>query len=82
METRIKNGVIIISMPLQEPKLSTSQKPLIIATSRGKRRTALKVDGKSVFVIANALLEVDDANGRDSAKPKQRKARSKANRAK
>jgi hypothetical protein len=70
METKIKNGVIIISIPLQEPKLSASQKSLVVATSRGKQRTALKVDGRSVFVIANAFLEVDVANGTDSAKPK------------
>jgi hypothetical protein len=75
METRIKNGVIIISMPLQEPKLPTSQKSLIIATSRGKRRTALKLDGRSVFVIANAFLEVNEANGTDSEKPKAKQSK-------
>jgi hypothetical protein len=68
METRIKDGVIIISMPLQKPKLSASQKSLVVATSRGKQRTALKVDGRSIFVIANAFLEVDE-DGTDSAKP-------------
>jgi hypothetical protein len=83
METKIKNGVIIISIPLQEPKLSASQKSLVVATSRGKQRTAIKMDGRSVFVIANAFLEVDVANGTDSAKPKgkQRKVRNKAHRA-
>jgi hypothetical protein len=70
MEAKIKNGVIIISMSLQKPKLSTSQKSLVVATSRGKQRTALKVDGRSIFVIANAFLEVDEANGTDSAKLK------------
>jgi hypothetical protein len=68
VETRIKNGVLIISIPMQEPKLSASQKSLVVATSRGKQRTALKVDGRSIFVIANAFLEVNQTNGTHSAK--------------
>jgi hypothetical protein len=70
METKIKNGVLMISIPLQEPKLSTSGKSLVIATSRGKQRTALKLEGKTVYVVANAFFEVDEAKGTDSAKSK------------
>jgi hypothetical protein len=70
METKIKNGLIIISIPLQEPKLSISGRSLVVATSRGKQRTAVKVGGKTVFVVANAFLEVDVANGADSVKTK------------
>jgi hypothetical protein len=75
METKIKNGVLIISIPMQEPKLSTSQKSLVIATSRGKQRTALKVDGRSIFVIANAFLEVNQTNGTHSAKPEAKQSK-------
>jgi hypothetical protein len=45
------------------------------ATSRGKQRTALKVDGRSIFVIANAFLEVNQTNGTHSAKPEAKQSK-------
>jgi hypothetical protein len=59
MEAKIKNGKITISMPMQRPKLSGSGKSMVVATSRGKQQTSATVDGKPVFVIANAMLDVD-----------------------
>jgi hypothetical protein len=75
METRIKNGVLIISIPMQEPKLSASRKSVVIATSRGKQRTAHKIDGRSIFVVANAFLEANQTNGTHSAKPEAKQSK-------
>jgi hypothetical protein len=58
-EAKIKKDVITIKMTLQRPKLSASGKSMVIATSRGKQQTGATVDGKSVFVVANAFLEVE-----------------------
>jgi hypothetical protein len=73
METKIKNGVITISMPLQKPKKSTSGKSLVVATSRGKQQTALTVDGMAVSVVANAFLELDQTE-KEGAKPKKKRS--------
>jgi hypothetical protein len=73
METKIKNGVIIISMPLQKPKKSTTGKSLVVATSRGKQQTTLRVDGMPVCVVANAFLEIDETEQQDT-KPKKKRA--------
>jgi hypothetical protein len=59
MDVKIKNDEIIIKMPLQPPKLSASGKSMVVATSRGKQLTGSKVQGKSVFVVANVFTEVE-----------------------
>jgi hypothetical protein len=78
MEARIKNDVITIRMALQRPKLSASRKSLVIATSRGKQQTSAKVDGKSVFVVANAFLEVEGEADLPPEKPVVRRAKKKS----
>jgi hypothetical protein len=70
MEAKIKNGVITIKMALQRPKLSASGKSMVIATSRGKQRTSERVDGQSVFVVANAFVEVEPARDSETEKPR------------
>ena len=69
MQAKIRNGQIIFSMPLQKPKVSASGKSLVVATSRGKEQTAAIVDGKPVFIIANAMIELDPAETNDVALP-------------
>ena len=59
MEVKIKNGKITMSMVVQKPKPSASGKSLVVATSRGKQQTSATVNGKPVFVVANAFLEAD-----------------------
>jgi hypothetical protein len=72
METKIKNGVITISMPLQKPKKSTTGKSFVIATSRGKQQTTLTMDGKPVCVVANAFLEIDEVEQQGTKHKKKR----------
>jgi hypothetical protein len=71
METKIKNGVITISLPLQKPKKSGSGKSLVVATSRGKQQTTLTMDGRPVCVVANAFLELEGME-KEGAKPKKK----------
>ena len=56
MKARIENGCLVISLPLQDPKPSTSGKTLIVATSRGPKRTDVSVNGKPVIVGINAYI--------------------------
>jgi hypothetical protein len=71
MKAKIEHGKLVISLPLQEPKLSKSGKALVVATSRGVRQSTVKLEGKSVQVNANAFIYVD---GRDVSKPSQQAA--------
>jgi hypothetical protein len=49
--------MLVIELPvLDPPELSGSGKTLVVATSRGGRRTSLKVDKKSVVINVNAYI--------------------------
>src|SRR5580692_1782242 len=57
---RIRKGKLIIEIPVQEPKLSRTGKTLVVASSRGVRRSSLKIAGEPVFVVANAYIHPDE----------------------
>lgn len=55
MKSKIRNGILITEVPLiSPPRESKSGKTLLVATSQGPRRTALRVDGKPVVINVNA----------------------------
>lgn len=56
METKVRNGNLIVVLPLEEPKLSASGKTMVVASSRGVRKTTCRLDGEIVCVIANAFV--------------------------
>jgi len=51
---------LIVELPLyNEPKMSSSGKTKIVASSRGNRSTKVLIDGKPVVVGANAYIKYD-----------------------
>jgi hypothetical protein len=56
MNGKIKDGNLVIELPLQKPEPSKTGKTLIVASSRGVREVSAKVAGKSVFISANAFI--------------------------
>lgn len=56
MKTEIKNGNLIIEIPLQSPRPSASGKTLVVATTGGNKATTATVDGKPVVVGLNAYI--------------------------
>jgi hypothetical protein len=72
MEAKIRKGLIVISMPLEAPKLSATGKTLVVASSRGKRQTTVRVEGKFVYVIANAFILPDEPPAQKTGKRKGR----------
>ena len=56
MEARIRNGNLIITLPLEQPRPSSSKKTLIVASSHGVRRSTARIDGEIVCVTANAFV--------------------------
>jgi len=61
MKARFRKGMLVIELPvLDPPQLSASGKRLLIATSRGGRRTCLKIDKKSVVANVNAYIRPNE----------------------
>ena len=56
MKAEIKNGNLIITLPLQEPTPSKSGKTLVVGSSGGNRETDCQVQGKNVTIGVNAYI--------------------------
>lgn len=57
MEAKIENNELVIRIPLEKPKPSSSGKTLIVASTGGNYQTNLEIDGKPVFVGLNAYIK-------------------------
>ena len=62
------DGNLEITLELEEPFLSKSGKTHVVASSRGVRKTGVKIDGKPVYYVATAFTFV---KGKDSAQPRE-----------
>jgi hypothetical protein len=57
MRIRRWNGNFVITIPmLNEPRPSKTGKSILVATSRGLRKSKLKVDGRNILYAANAFF--------------------------
>ena len=57
MKATIKDNVLHLESPMQEPKPSSTGKTLVVATSSGNVTTAATVNGKPVIVGVNAFIK-------------------------
>ena len=75
MRAQIIKGMMHIKLPVITPaKKSKSGKTLLVASSRGNRRTAAKVEGMSVIANVKAFVRPQKrektCDGRAKLKPK------------
>lgn len=57
MNAVIKDGVLVISIPLEKkPRPSTSGKSLLVAGTGGFRTSDAEVDGQKVSISVNATI--------------------------
>ncbi len=56
MQVEIKDGNLVITIPMQKPTPSASGKTLVVASSHGNQPTSAQVDGKPVVVGLNAYI--------------------------
>jgi len=56
MKVEIKDGDLVITIPMQKPTPSASGKTLVVASSHGNQPTSVQVDGKPVIVGLNAYI--------------------------
>jgi hypothetical protein len=60
MKAKIRKGLLIVATPLlNPPQESKSGKTILVANSRGPRRTGLRVDGKPVVINLIAYVRPD-----------------------
>lgn len=57
MKAEVKDGNLIITIPLQAPAPSTSGKTLVVASSHGNTVTTATIDGKPIVVGVNAYIK-------------------------
>jgi hypothetical protein len=75
MKVRIRNGKLTITLPvIDPPRPSKSGKRLLVATSRGVRRTSSRIGKKPVYVNANAFVRPNEQQGKKEPEMSQTKA--------
>jgi hypothetical protein len=57
MQVTIKDGNLIIAVPLQAPRRSASGKTLVVASTHGNKTTEVQVQGKPVTIGLNAYIK-------------------------
>jgi len=57
MNAEIKDGNLIVTIPMQTPTRSASGKTMVVASTRGNKTTEATVDGKPVIVGLNAYIK-------------------------
>jgi hypothetical protein len=81
MKAKIRNGSLIVTVSLIDPpRLSSSGKRLLVATSRGVCRTSLKIDKKPVDINLNAFIRPDKHRDKNNPEISKSRARGKGSR--
>ena len=57
MQAEIKDGNLVITIPMNDPRPSASGKTLVVATSGGNKPTSVQVNGKPIIVGLNAYIQ-------------------------
>ena len=56
MKVEVKDGQLVISIPMQQPAPSASGKTLVVASTHGNIKTSAMVDGKPITIGLNAYI--------------------------
>lgn len=60
MKTEVKGNQLIITIDLDEPRVSATGKSLVVSSSGGFKKTDAKVKGKAVSVNVTAIIPLSD----------------------
>jgi hypothetical protein len=75
MESRIEDGKLVIELPLEKPRPSSTGKTLLIASTRGVQRSTGRFKGKTISIVANAFIfpdgEVSEQRGKPAREQRQ-----------
>ncbi|HEX4542496.1 MAG TPA: hypothetical protein VH114_04960 [Candidatus Acidoferrum sp.] len=74
MNARIEDGMLVIELPLEKPRPSSSGKTLLVASTRGVQNSTARLKGRFISVVANAFIAPDDTSaGKQEQSPVSRK---------
>ena len=59
MEARIEDGKLVIELSLEKPRLSSTGKTLLVASTRGVQRRGARFKGKPISMVVNAFIPRD-----------------------
>jgi len=59
MEARIEDGLLVIELLLEKPRPSATGKTLLVASTRGVKRSTARIKGKIISIVANAFIFPD-----------------------
>jgi len=54
---QIKDGTLVISIPMNPPTRSSTGKTLVVASTHGNKTTECVVEGKPVIIGVNAYIK-------------------------
>jgi hypothetical protein len=57
LKASIKNNLLLLEIPLQEPRPSASGKTLVVASTNGNTTTTVEVNGQPVIIGLNAYIK-------------------------
>lgn len=57
MKVAIEGKELVIRIPMQEPRPSTSGKTLVVASTNGNKTTDVQVQGQNVIIGLNAYIK-------------------------
>jgi hypothetical protein len=72
-KAKLKDKVLVIELPLQEPRVSTSGKSILVATTRGPLNTGIDYKGSDLFIVANAYMRNPKYNSPREGRQKKTK---------
>ena len=73
MKPKIENGMLIIKLPLEDPRPSSTGKTLLIASSHGVQNLSTEFEGKRVSIVVNAFVPRDPSNDAKGKSKRKRK---------
>jgi hypothetical protein len=80
MSLKQMKNKLVITLKMCNPVPSRSGKTLLVATTRGVRKSAVEVDGRRVRFVANAFISNQKASVGEGNPPASRKPINRARR--
>jgi hypothetical protein len=77
MNVKIKDRKLVIELDLQEATPSASGKTLVVAGTQGRWRTGENIEGKPLWIIANAFIYPATSSGAGEEKQEARGSQKK-----
>jgi hypothetical protein len=56
ISAKLEGNELVIRLPLEEPKVSSSGKTLVVASTHGNKETDIEIKGKKVVIGVNAYI--------------------------